>query len=62
MQWVNHAEPKHDRDEGTAQVEKGHVKSGKVERMQERTLQGRRMPVEMVQERTLWAGRWRQCR
>jgi hypothetical protein len=59
---MNHAESKHDRDEATAQVAKGHVRSGKVERMQERTLQGRRMPVEMVQERTSWAGLRRQCR
>lgn len=43
MQWVNHAQSKHDRGKSTAQVEKGHMRTGKVGRVQERTLQVRMM-------------------
>lgn len=43
MQRVNRAQSKHDRDETTVHVEKGHVEPGRVKRVQERTLQARMM-------------------
>lgn len=51
------------RSETPALIEKGHVRSEdwEVEKVQERTLQVRMMPVKMVQERTWRVSRWREC-